>query len=141
MTEFTPISGLLGGMLIGSASVMLLLGIGRIAGVSGIYGSIFTPARNPIVWRIAFVLGLLGGGFLWPVLSGKPLVVDVQVSMPVMLVAGFLVGLGARLGSGCTSGHGVSGIGRLSKRSLVATAVFMVAAVATTFVVRHVLGV
>lgn len=140
MTEFTPVSGLLGGMLIGLASVLMLLGAGRIAGISGIYGGILTPVQGDIAWRVLFLAGILLGGLLWPVLSGNPVPVDLQVGWPVMLVAGLLVGFGARLGGGCTSGHGVCGIGRLAPRSMVATATFITAAIATTFVMRHVLG-
>jgi len=140
MTEFTPLSGLLGGMLIGIASVIMLWGSGRITGISGIFGGLLTPARGDLGWRIAFIGGLVIGGLLWMQFSGEPLPVDLQVSWPTMLFAGLLVGFGTRLGSGCTSGHGVCGIGRLSPRSLVATLTFMIAAVATTFVSRHLLG-
>lgn len=140
MTEFTPVSGLLGGMLIGVASVLMLWGIGRIAGISGIYGGVLTPAPGDVAWRAFFIGGMLLGGLLWPILSGEPLPVELQVSWPLMLFAGLLVGFGTRLGSGCTSGHGVCGIGRLAPRSMVATAVFMVSAFFTTFVARHVIG-
>lgn len=140
MTEFTPVAGLLGGMLIGIASVLMLLGTGRIAGISGIYGGILTRVPGDITWRIVFVGGLLLGGLLWPFIAGEPLRVDIQVSWPLMLVAGLLVGFGARRGGGCTSGHGVCGIGRLAPRSMVATATFMTAAVVTTFIMRHVVG-
>ena len=140
MTEFTPVAGLLGGMLIGIASVLMLLGTGRIAGISGIYGGILTRVPGDITWRIVFVGGLLLGGLLWPFIAGEPLRVDIQVSWPLMLVAGLLVGFGARRGGGCTSGHGVCGIGRLAPRSMVATATFMTAAVVTTFIMRHMVG-
>ncbi|MEX1033552.1 MAG: YeeE/YedE family protein [Cellvibrionaceae bacterium] len=140
MTEFTPITGLIGGILIGIASVIMLWGSGRITGISGIFGGLLTPARGDIAWRAAFIGGLIVGGLLWPLVSGNPLPVDLQVSWPVMLIAGLLVGFGTRLGSGCTSGHGVCGIGRLSPRSLVATLIFMLAAFFTTYISRHVLG-
>lgn len=140
MTEFTPLSGLAGGILIGLASVIMLLGAGRITGISGIFGGLLSPARGDFAWRGAFIVGLIVGGLLWPVLSGNALPVDLQTSWPVLLAAGLLVGFGSRLGSGCTSGHGVCGIGRLSPRSLVAVAVFMLSAIITTYVVRHVVG-
>jgi uncharacterized membrane protein YedE/YeeE len=141
MTEFTPVSGLVGGLLIGLASVLMLWGTGRITGISGIFGGLLTPARGEVAWRAAFIAGLVGGGLLFPLFTGDALPVDVQVSWPWMLMAGLLVGFGTRLGSGCTSGHGVCGIGRMSARSLVAVVTFMIAAIATTYVMRHILGV
>lgn len=140
MTEFTPYSGLAGGILIGIASVLMLWGAGRIAGISGIYGGLLTPVQGEVAWRAFFVGGILLGGLSWPLLAGEPLPVDLQVSWPAMLLAGLLVGFGTRLGNGCTSGHGVSGIGRLARRSMIATTVFMVSAFLTTFVTRHLLG-
>lgn len=140
MTEFTPISGLIGGLLIGCASMLLLVGSGRIAGISGIFGGLLSPVQGDISWRAAFIGGLVLGGLLWPLLTGNALTVNLQVGWPTMIIAGLLVGFGARLGSGCTSGHGVCGLGRLSPRSLVATLVFMLAAVITTFLTRHVFG-
>jgi uncharacterized protein len=140
MTEFTPISGLIGGMFIGVASVLMLWGAGRITGISGIFGGLLTPTRGEVTWRAAFIAGLLLGGLLWPLVTGNPLPVDLQVSWPWMLVAGLLVGFGTRWGGGCTSGHGVCGIGRRSKRSVVAVITFMISAVVTTYVIRHVLG-
>lgn len=141
MTEFTPLSGLLGGLLIGFASVIMLWGSGRITGISGIFGGLLTPTRGDIGWRAAFIGGLIFGGLLWTLVSGEALPIDLQVSWPVMIGAGLLVGFGTRLGSGCTSGHGVCGLGRLSPRSLVATLTFMAAAFITTYFVRHVIGV
>lgn len=140
MTEFTPLSGLVGGLMIGLASALMLLGAGRIAGISGIFGGLLTPVQGETGWRAMFVVGMILGGVSWLVLTGEALPVDLQASWPVMLIAGFLVGFGTRLGSGCTSGHGVCGIGRLAPRSMVATAVFMGSAVITTFVVRHLVG-
>jgi len=140
MTEFTPVSGLLGGMLIGLSSVLMLLGAGRIAGISGIFGGLLTPAQGEVGWRAFFIAGMLLGGLAWPFLSNDPVPVDLQVSWPTMLMAGLLVGFGTRLGSGCTSGHGVCGIGRLAPRSIVATLTFMVSAFVTAYVMRHVIG-
>jgi len=140
MTEFTPLTGLAGGLLIGFASLLLLLGSGRIAGISGIFGGLLTLAGDR-GWRIAFIAGLLLAGLAWPLLTGNALPVDLQVGWPLMLLAGFIVGFGTRMGGGCTSGHGVCGIGRLAPRSMVATVVFMATAFLTTFVMRHLLGV
>ena len=137
--EFSPASGFLGGVLIGLAAVLLLLANGRIAGVSGILGGLLSRKRGDIGWRAAFVLGLWLGGLVYWAARGAPFEVALQATPAVMIVAGFLVGYGTRLGSGCTSGHGVCGIARFSPRSMVATAVFMASGVATVFVVRHVI--
>ncbi|MBS3805258.1 MAG: YeeE/YedE family protein, partial [Oleiphilaceae bacterium] len=115
-------------------------GAGRITGISGIFGGLLTPAQGDVAWRGAFIAGLVVGGLLWTAATGERLPVDLQSSWPVMLVGGLLVGFGTRLGSGCTSGHGVCGIGRLSPRSLVAVVTFMIAAVIATYVKRHVFG-
>lgn len=140
-TEFTPLSGLAGGLLIGIASVLLLLANGRIAGVSGIFGGLLPPARGDLGWRLLFVGGLILGGLLWPLLTGEPLPFQMPAGLTTVVIAGFLVGLGTRLGSGCTSGHGVCGIGRGAKRSIVATGVFMVTAIMTVLIVKAVKGV
>lgn len=137
MTEFTPYAGLIGGIFIGAASVLLLWGLGRIAGISGIYAGLLAPVRGDFAWRAFFIGGIVCGALAWPVLTNKPLPVELQANWPTLLLAGVLVGFGARLGGGCTSGHGVCGIGRLAPRSLVATAVFMGAAMTTTFILRH----
>jgi uncharacterized membrane protein YedE/YeeE len=138
MQNFTPISALLGGLLIGAASVWLLASNGRIAGVSNIVQGMFTaPAGG---WRIAFVAGLILAGIAWQA-AGAP--TPIRTSLPLGWVAagGLLVGFGTRLGNGCTSGHGVCGLGRLSLRSLVAVVVFMAAGMASVYVVRHLMGV
>ncbi|HSJ99336.1 MAG TPA: YeeE/YedE family protein [Myxococcota bacterium] len=139
MTEFTPGSALLGGALIGAASAWLLLADGRIAGVSGILGGLLRPAAGDWSWRLAFVLGLPAGFALhvW-LLGAPPLRIDAG-ALP-LVAAGLLVGFGTRLGSGCTSGHGVCGVARASPRSLAATATFMALGFATVFVVRHLPG-
>ena len=137
MENFTPISGFIGGTLIGLASVMLLWLNGRIAGISGIVGGMLSQKGSELGWRAMFVVGLLVGAFGYTFATGG-LAVAIPASIPVLVVAGLLVGFGTRLGSGCTSGHGVCGIGRLSKRSIVATATFMAVAVATVFVTNHV---
>jgi uncharacterized membrane protein YedE/YeeE len=139
LINFTPISALAGGALIGAASAMFLLLNGRIAGISGIVGGLLRPTRGDSGWRVAFVLGLLLSPFLYAVFLPLP-AVRVDASNGMLVLAGLLVGVGTRYGSGCTSGHGVCGISRLSPRSMVATAAFMFAGFATVFVVRHVWG-
>jgi uncharacterized membrane protein YedE/YeeE len=137
--HFTPWASLAGGILIGLATALLLLANGRIAGISGILGGLLRPARGDVAWRVAFVGGLFLAPVVWLALRAMP---PAQIDhSPVLLAAGgLLVGIGTRFGSGCTSGHGVCGIARLSPRSLLATACFIGAGVATVFVVRHVFG-
>jgi hypothetical protein len=135
-TGFTPTSGIIGGLLIGFASVLLLLANGRIAGISGIFGGLLPPARGDLASRVLFVSGLILGGLLWPVIANRPMRFELPVGLTTVVVAGFLVGLGTRLGGGCTSGHGVCGIGRGAKRSIVATAVFIATAMVTVLVVQ-----
>ncbi len=141
-TTFTPIAGLVGGLLIGLASAGLLLANGRIAGISGILGrSLFPDAPGERGWRLAFLAGLpLGAGLaIWATADAQGFAIT---GRPELLIAGgLLVGVGTQLGSGCTSGHGVCGMARGSRRSVVATAVFMATAAITVFVIRHVLGV
>jgi len=137
-SHFTPWSSLGGGMLIGAAAAMLVLLSGRIAGISGIVGGLIALRRGDIAWRLAFVIGLLAAPTAM-LLMGKPLAPRIDAGLGLLLVAGLLVGLGTRYGSGCTSGHGVCGLSRLSPRSLVATGAFMAAGIATVFVTRHVL--
>ncbi len=136
---FTPWSAALGGALIGMAAVLFALLAGRIAGVSGILGGLLRPARGDTAWRVAFVGGLIVAPLAYSLLvSNAPMRID--ASTPMLVIAGLLVGFGSRLGSGCTSGHGVCGISRLSPRSLAATAIFMATGFLATFVVRHVLS-
>ena len=139
MENFTPVSGLVGGLLLGLAAALLLLLNGRISGISGIVGGLLTPKSSDAGWRLVFVAGLLLGAFGYVLATGGPLPVRMQASMPVLVVAGLLVGFGTRLGSGCTSGHGLCGIARLSKRSIVASAVFFGVAMLTVFFTRHVI--
>jgi uncharacterized protein len=132
--HFTPWASLAGGILIGMAAAMLVLLNGRIAGISGIVGGLLVPRRHETGWRLAFVTGLLSA----PLAMGfYPLTPRIDASFGVLVVAGLLVGIGTSYGSGCTSGHGVCGLSRLSPRSLVATAAFMGAGIVTVFVVRH----
>jgi uncharacterized membrane protein YedE/YeeE len=134
--QFTPWSSLLGGALIGAAAASLLLLNGRIAGVSGIAGGLLRPERGEVAWRAAFVAGLVFAPAAYGLFTRLP-ATTIEAGYPVLLLAGLLVGAGTRFGSGCTSGHGVCGISRLSPRSLVATAAFMAAGFVTVFIVRH----
>ncbi|MGE4218048.1 MAG: YeeE/YedE family protein [Alphaproteobacteria bacterium] len=138
-TAFTPLPALAGGIMIGLAAVLLLLADGRIAGISGILGGLFAPSRSEFGWRLAFVLGLPAGAAAVAGLGGTP-PFAMEASGTVAILAGFLVGYGSRLGSGCTSGHGVCGLARLSPRSLAATATFLATAMLTVFLVRHAAG-
>jgi len=131
-THFTPWTSLAGGVLIGIAAAMLVLLNGRIAGISGIVGGILTPEREDIGWRVAFLLGLvMAPAFL------KGSTARIDAGFGTLAVAGLLVGVGTSYGAGCTSGHGVCGLARLSPRSLIATVAFMAAGMATVFIVRH----
>lgn len=137
MTEFTPVSALVGGAIIGAAAVMFMALVGRIAGISGIAGGLLAGQRGDFAWRLAFVVGLAAAPLAWQAATGAGPVVT-MASNPVLLVAaGLLVGFGAQLGSGCTSGHGVCGISRFSARSILATVTFIATAAATVFVMRH----
>lgn len=135
-SHFTPWASLGGGVLIGIAAAMLVLLNGRVAGISGIVGGLLVPRRGETAWRLAFVAGLLLSPLLMVFLGSNP-APRIDAGFGTLLVAGLLVGIGTSYGSGCTSGHGVCGLSRLSPRSLVATAVFMVAGIATVFLVRH----
>lgn len=131
-------SALAGGVLIGVAATLLLWLTGRIAGISGILGGVVMPRSRDVAWRTAFLLGLIGAGAAW--LWWVPGAFTPRQGFPPLLlvIAGVLVGFGTRMGNGCTSGHGVCGLGRLSPRSLAAVLTFMVTAIVTTYVVRHV---
>lgn len=138
MEDFTPLSGLAGGLMIGLAVTLMLLLNGRIAGISGIVGGLVNPKAGELGWRVAFVVGLLVGALAYILAAGGPAPVEVLASPPAILVGGLLVGFGTRLGSGCTSGHGLCGMARFSRRSMVATAVFFSVAMLTVFLTRHV---
>ena len=139
MTGFEPIPSFLGGLLIGLAAVLLLLTNGRIAGISGILGASIRGGQGGLGWRLAFLLGLPLGAALVGALRGG-LGVEIAASPLVLVAAGLLVGFGTQLGGGCTSGHGVCGMARGSRRSIAATLVFMAVGVATVFTLRHLLG-
>lgn len=128
-----------GGLLIGASAIILLLANGRIAGISGIIWSALT-SRPAALWRWLFIIGMVLGTYLYHQLSGVPAPPSPQSSLPLIVVAGLLVGFGVNLGSGCTSGHGVCGLGRRSPRSLAATLTFMASGIFTVFVVRHIIG-
>ena len=140
MESFTPIASTLGGLLIGLAAAGLLVFHGRIAGISGIAGGIFRREAGDTAWRVMFLAGLFVAGIAWSAFRPLDYRVEIDRSTAALIVAGLVVGFGTQLGSGCTSGHGVCGIGRLSRRSMVATLTFMVTAAATVFVVNELLG-
>lgn len=140
MNHFTPISSLLGGILIGLSTSMLLLFNGRVAGISGIFGGLLIPKPGEVAWRALFLAGVLAGSLVIVLFYPTAFPREAARSLPVVAVAGLLVGFGTRLGNGCTSGHGVCGLSRLSARSTVATVVFMTSGVASAFLTNHVLG-
>lgn len=138
--NFTPWSALAGGVLIGLAAAMLLLFNGRIAGISGVLGGLLRPAAgHDVGWRVAFLGGLAAAPLLWPLFAERPQP-TIDAGWGALVAAGLLVGIGTRYGSGCTSGHGVCGLSRLSLRSLVATLAFMGAGFVTVYLLRHALG-
>ena len=134
--HFTPWASLTGGILLGLASALFILVNGRILGISGIVGGLFRPRSGDIGWRLSFVLGMLVAPLLYAAVVGLP-AVRIDANWATLLVAGVLVGFGTRYGSGCTSGHGVCGVSRLSPRSLMATLAFMAAGFVTVYLVRH----
>jgi uncharacterized protein len=136
--NFTPAIALIGGVLIGIAATLLLALNGRIAGVSSIVGRLFDPAPGEVAWRAMFLLGLMLGAGAYGIV--QPVAIQVTPSILVLVIGGLLVGFGTQLGNGCTSGHGVCGIARLSPRSIVATLAFMISAAITVYLVRHVIG-
>lgn len=135
--NFTPVSGAVGGILIGIAAILLLAGSGRIAGISGIAGGLLARVPGDNAWRLLFLLGLVLGAGIYQLVTAAPLEVRIDVSTPMLITAGFFVGFGTRLGGGCTSGHGVCGIARFSARSIAATLIFIGVAMVTTFLLRH----
>jgi uncharacterized membrane protein YedE/YeeE len=141
LEPLSPVVAIGGGLLIGGAAALLLMLTGRIAGVSGMFATMVRIADAGPPWKLAaaFIVGLPIGAAITSLLVRKP-DIEVTSSMPLLIAAGLLVGFGTRLGNGCTSGHGVCGIGRLSPRSIAATLAFMAAAIATVFIVRHVVG-
>ncbi|HWU65653.1 MAG TPA: YeeE/YedE thiosulfate transporter family protein [Methylophilus sp.] len=137
MVHFTPLQSLIGGLLIGFSTLLMIRLLGKIAGISGIVGQLWSAGIGDRAWRFAFVAGLLVSPLLYALFSPLP-ETSVVTSTPWLIVAGLLVGFGSRLGSGCTSGHGVCGLSRLSLRSLVATLTFMATAILVVWLLRHV---
>ena len=137
---FTPWSALAGGMLIGLATALFVLLNGRIAGISGVLGGLLKPVAGDVLWRAAFVGGLIVAPLVYALFAVVP-AVQIDAEYGALVLAGLLVGVGTRYGAGCTSGHGVCGLSRLSPRSLVATLVFMCAGFVTVFVMRHLLNI
>jgi len=140
MENFTPVASLIGGILIGlSASAMLFFN-GKIAGISGIVAGLLSPMEKDNLWRATFVAGLLTGGFILRLVSPEAFAINIARSGITFALAGLLIGFGARLGNGCTSGHGVCGVSRFSVRSIIATATFVAIGALTVYVVDHLLG-
>lgn len=139
-TDFTPLSALAGGALIGLASVWLMATNGRIAGISGITGGLLGPTTSDRLWRLAYILGLVAAPLTWLLLTGAPAEIVQPASPLVLVAAGLLVGVGTQLGSGCTSGHGVCGLALISPRALSAVLTFMATGAITVFIVRHLIG-
>ena len=137
---FTPVAAVTGGVLIGAAAAALVLLNGRIAGVSGIVGGLLRPAAGDIAWRAAFLAGMIGAPLAYRALGSLP-AVTIDAGYPTLIAAGLLVGVGTRYAGGCTSGHGVCGLSRLSLRSLLATLTFMTAGFVTVYVMRHASGI
>lgn len=140
-TDFTPLASLGGGVLIGLASVLLMATYGRIMGATGILAGFLSPnRRSDWGWRASLLAGMVSAPAILWLVSGQSVTIQVPVSTTAMIISGVIVGVGVTFGGGCTSGHGVCGVARLSPRSVVATVVFMIAAVATVYVTRHVIG-
>lgn len=140
-TAFTPWQSLSGGLLIGLASVLLMLSLGRIMGATGILAGVLTPVAHPDRgWRVAILAGMVSGPLVQMMLTGAMPAVEVPVSMAMLVLGGFLVGIGVTYGSGCTSGHGVCGVARLSRRSIAATVTFMLTTGLTVYLLRHGIG-
>ncbi len=138
-SAFTPWSSLAGGMLIGLAAALFILLNGRIAGISGVLGGLLKPRSGDIAWRVAFIAGIVGAPLVYAAFTALP-VLQIDVGTSLLVLAGLLVGVGTRYGAGCTSGHGVCGLARLSPRSLAATVAFMAAGFAVVYVTRHLLN-
>lgn len=140
-TSFTPLSSLVGGLLIGVAATMLMMGLGRIMGATGIIsGLLFSENKAEAAWRAALIAGMIAAPGLIYTVTGTMPPLDIPVSPTMVAIGGVIVGLGASIGSGCTSGHGVCGLSRLSIRSLAAVVTFMTTAAVTVFIIRHALG-
>ncbi|MCV6585337.1 MAG: YeeE/YedE family protein [Marinibacterium sp.] len=140
-TAFTPVASLGGGVLIGLAATLLMLTFGRIMGATGILAGVIQPtSRSEFAWRAAVLAGMVSGPLAVLALTGQMPAVEVPITVPMMIIGGLIVGVGVTFGAGCTSGHGVCGMARLSPRSIAATVTFMITTAATVYVVRHILG-
>jgi uncharacterized membrane protein YedE/YeeE len=140
MTSFTPFEAILGGSLIGLASVLLMAFHGRIAGMTGILAGVLPPIQSDWAWRVSFLVGAIVAPIGVTFFTGQPVPFENPVSLWAVIIGGVIVGIGVNFGSGCTSGHGVCGMARLSLRSIVATLIFMIVTFITVYVVRHILG-
>ncbi len=140
MENFTPVSAMIGGAFIGISSALFLAFNGRIAGISGIASGMLSREGPDVIWRMLFLIGLVGGVGLYRSAGGALQELDITMSLPVLVMAGLLTGIGTDMGSGCTSGHGICGIARLSMRSIAATGTFVFIATATFFFTRHIVG-
>jgi len=139
INHFTPLSAVIGGLVIGASAVLFMLLNGRIAGISGIVGGLLYPVKHDVLWRVAFVIGMIMAPITYSLFAPLP-TIQVDTDYPLLVLAGVLVGIGTRYGSGCTSGHGICGISRLSPRSIVATISFMTSGIITVFIMRHLFG-
>ncbi len=140
MENFTPVSASIGGALIGLSAVLLMGLNGRIAGISGLLSGAFFAERGEQAWRIWFLLGLIGGPIVYANVKQSPVPFDMSAGWPLIIAGGLLVGFGTRLGSGCTSGHGVCGLSRLSVRSMLSVGLFMAFGMITVSIIRHFTG-
>lgn len=140
MSEFTPVSALVGGFLLGAAGLVLLFSNGRVAGISGIFGGVLGFKKGDTLWRVVFIAGLLVGGVILTFAYPETLRFELKSSAPTVMLAGLLVGIGSRMGSGCTSGHGICGVGRISPRSIIAVVTFMATGIAAAVAVHLIFG-
>lgn len=141
MYHFTPYSAFFGGLLIGLSSLLMMYWHGRIAGMSGFFHGLIPPKAHDWLWRLLFFAGLLSGTITYHLMPSIQFAARTNFPIPLIITAGILVAFGTRMGSGCTSGHAICGLARFSKRSLIATLIFMLSAAITTFIIRHLLGV
>ena len=140
MENFTPAESLVGGIVIGIAALVLLRFYRRIAGISGIFGGLFPFNNGETLWRIVFLVGLITGGVILSFLHSGTVTFELTYSNPALILAGLLVGIGSRMGNGCTSGHGICGLGRLAPRSMVAVLTFMVTGIVTAVLIQEFFG-
>ena len=140
MENFTPVESLVGGIMIGIAALVLLRFYGRIAGISGVFGGLFPFNTGETLWRMVFLAGLVTGGIILSFLHTDAVTFELAYSNPALILAGLLVGVGSRMGNGCTSGHGICGLGRLAPRSMVAVLTFMATGTLAAIVVHQIFG-